>query len=146
MNKRVILSLGLAVLLSSSLFAGNMGNNRDDRGTCNSMGYDKNGGNRFISLVNKLDLNDEQKKKISSIMQEKMKSMPNPSDAFSDKEFDKALFIKIQKEKMESRVERKADMMEAVYAVLTPTQKQQLKKMMDQKSAMRKESCKNSLN
>ena len=47
---------------------------------------------------------------------------------------------------MESRVERKADMMEAVYAVLTPTQKQQLKKMMDQKSAMRKEFCKNSLN
>ncbi|PNV84192.1 MAG: hypothetical protein C0627_02095 [Sulfurimonas sp.] len=73
-------------------------------------------------------------------MRENMQNMPKISNAFSDTNFDKELFIKLSKERQEKKIERKAQMIASVYAVLTPAQKAELRKMIDQKMAMRMES------
>lgn len=148
MNKRVIFSLGLAALLSSSLLAENMSCDKEGRGLHKShdMSHKKHRGGHFMPMVMKLDLSDEQRDKISAIMQERMKNMPDMSDAFTQDGFNKELFIKLQNEKKEQRMQRKAQMIESVYAVLTPVQKKELKKMMDERAAAKKEffkSCKN---
>ncbi|DAB28712.1 MAG: hypothetical protein A2513_10300 [Sulfurimonas sp. RIFOXYD12_FULL_33_39] len=153
MNKRIILSLGLAALLSSSVFADNMSCDKGNKefGKCGKgvMKHNNHEGDRFMPLVMKLNLSDEQRKKIDEIMQENMKNMsnmPNMSDAFSDKDFDKKLFVKLQKEKNEKKTERKAQMIESIYAILTPTQKQEFKKIVDEKAAAKKEFFKGSKN
>ena len=118
MNKRIILSLGLAALLSSSLFAGNMsckGEHCDVKSERKGdMKHNNHRGFPFMKYVMSLDLSDEQRNKIGSMMKDRIKDMPKMSDAFSDKEFNKELFIKQQKEKRENRVEKKAQMIESI--------------------------------
>lgn len=147
MNKIIILSLGLAALLASSAFA-----NRDmcdmDKGDLkrSHVKHAHHRGGYLISAIMKLDLSDEQKKKIGDVMKQRMKNAPRVSDAFSDKGFDKELFVKIMKDKRENKIENKAQMIASIYDILTPPQKQELKKKLDEKAAMRKEyfkSCKN---
>lgn len=143
MNKRVILSLGLTVLLSSSLMANGMSCDKEDKNFKKShsemMKHNRNGGDHLMTYVMKLDLSDEQRKKIDSIIKENMQNSAKLSDAFSDKSFDKDLYIKSLKEKEELRVERKAQMMQNVYNVLNASQKQELKKIIDEQSAAKRE-------
>ncbi|MFA5426957.1 MAG: Spy/CpxP family protein refolding chaperone [Sulfurimonas sp.] len=150
MNKRVILSLGLTALLSSSLLANGMNYDKEDKNFKKShsqmMKHNRNGGEHLMAYVMKLDLSDEQKKKIDAIMQESMKNMPKISDAFSENGFDKKLFVKLYNEKTENKAEKKAQMIESIYAVLNASQKKELKKMLDERVAAKKEFFKNCRN
>ena len=144
MNKRIILSLGLAALLSSSLLAGNMSCDREGKGFNKShkMSHNSHRGSRFMPLVMQLDLSDEQRKKIDAIMHKRMKDIPNMSDAFSDNAFDKELFVKLQNAKREHKAEKRAQMIESIYAILNTSQKKELKKMLDEKAKMKAEGFK----
>jgi Spy/CpxP family protein refolding chaperone len=143
MNKKIIMSLGLALLLASSLASAQMNYDKSKGSYAKSQQSNMKQNshkNPLIAQIMSLDLSDEQRDKIRAIMIENMQSMPKISNAFSDTNFDKELFIKLSKEKQEGKIERKAQMIASVYAVLTPAQKAELRKMIDQKMAMRMES------
>jgi Spy/CpxP family protein refolding chaperone len=159
MNTKIIFGLGTSVLLAASLLAaapamdmkqgscpspsckeGKMmkdGKHCDDK----AKGQHKSKQN-FVKMFMKLDLTDAQRTQMHAILQESKKSMPNPRAAFSDEKFDKAQFVKLAKEKQENKIERKADVIEKVYNVLTPAQKKDFKAMLDKKmSCDSKKNC-----
>ena len=132
MNKKIILSLGSALLLTSSLLASDVKVQSQDTATYKNSTYMQNerhsrGNFNFISTVMKLKLSDEQKAKIKDIMKQSIQNMPKPYDAFSENSFDKELFIKLSKQREDSKLESKAVMMESVYNVLNAAQKKELK-------------------
>ena len=51
----------------------------------------------------------------------------NPFDLDPETGFDKALFIKLSEQRKANKIQRKADTIEAVYNVLTPEQKKEIK-------------------
>jgi Spy/CpxP family protein refolding chaperone len=131
MNKKIILSLASAILLTSSLlFATDV--NVSEQGaqpakqSGKKMHKEHHGKNYFLATVMQLKLSDEQKAKIKDVMKENMKNMPKPNDAFTDKGFDKELFIKLSKQKEESKLENRANMIESVYNLLNDAQKKEL--------------------
>ena len=144
MNKKIILSLSAAALLSTAAFASY--NKGDMKRGCESsnkqykmmkQNHSKKG-QHFMKMVMNLDLTSKQKDQIKSIMVEQRKNMSQPSDAFTSKGFDKAQFIKLMQEKKDGKIQKKADIMEKVYNVLNDIQKKNLKTIMDMKK-MQKE-------
>lgn len=132
MNKKIILSLTSAILLTSSLFASDVKISSEDAALHKRDTHMQNkkyfiGGSPFISTVMKLKLSDEQKVKIKDIMKQSMQNMSKPYDAFGENSFDKELFIKLSKQREESKIENKALMMESVYNILDTAQKKELK-------------------
>ena len=144
MNKKIILGLTTAVLLTTSVLAYNgqsqMKNGCNKEAKHSKMIHKKKhkDGFMFIKMVHRLDLSDEQRTKVKAIVKDCKQNMPNPSDAFSDSSFDKEKFIKLANEKRESKIKRKADMMQKVYALLNESQKKDLKTMLDMKNIKRK--------
>ncbi|QFR49824.1 hypothetical protein FJR48_08835 [Sulfurimonas lithotrophica] len=143
MNKKIILGLTVSTLLASSLLAYPQGGmQQKNQQTCmksKMMKHKKGrGGHMFISTVMKLDLSTEQRTKIRDIVKKSMLEAPNPHNAFSDTSFNKDKFIKLAKERRDSKIERKADMIEKVYALLDASQKKDLKTMLDMKDIMKK--------
>ncbi|WP_428737495.1 Spy/CpxP family protein refolding chaperone [Sulfurimonas sp.] len=84
-------------------------------------------GSPFIGAVMRLDLSDAQRTQIKEIMKNSMKNRVKISDAFSETGFDKALFIKLSEQRKANKIQNEANMIEAVYKVLTPEQKKELK-------------------
>ncbi|MBU0632703.1 Spy/CpxP family protein refolding chaperone [bacterium] len=157
MNKKVILSIGSAIVLASTLFAYDMRGNDDmpprggqgmpQQGMNQSMNQGQNGNSkmrfehhqdRFMSTVMRLNLSDAQRDKIKAILDENMKNIPNPNDAFGETSFDKALYVKLSKQRMDNMLEKRADMMENIYKILDDSQKKELKKILDEKPMMKK--------
>lgn len=142
MNKRIILSLTATALLASSLMAYNgQGYKHQDKQSCNKSKMHKakhDRGGMFRDMIMKLDLSDKQKAEIKEIVKKSMANMPNPHDAFSDNSFDKKEFIKLVNKKRDAKVERRADMIEKIYAVLDASQKKDLKTMLDMRDIMKK--------
>ena len=146
MNKKIILSLGAVALLASSLYAygpqGSMKRGCNQSNGQNKMmmkqgnNYKNNG--RIIKMVMMLDLSGKQVAQIKSIMQDNIKDVPNPHGAFSDAGFDKTKFIKLVNEKRDSKIERKAELISKIYEVLTPSQKKDLKTILNMKDVMKK--------
>ncbi|MGE4511248.1 MAG: Spy/CpxP family protein refolding chaperone [Sulfurimonadaceae bacterium] len=134
MNKKILLGLG-AALLASTLMAGNCGNKQmcgnNDR--CSSMGSTCHSKDGFVPAVMSLDLSEEQEAKIDKIKENCCKDAPSPMDALSETNFDKKKFIELSKKQKDAKLERKAQMMADIYAVLTPEQKKALKAKLDQK-------------
>ena len=162
MNKKIILSVSVAVLLAStSLFAygSQCGEKQDGKqhkmmmkqgGKQHKMmmkqGKHQNAkGGKLMQMMKMLDLSDDQRTKIRSIVQVHMKNKVNPYDAFTDNTFDKAKFIKLANDKKNGKIERKAELISRIYAVLNSTQKKDLKTMLDmhgmKKGKMMKKSC-----
>ncbi len=154
MNKKIILSLGAAALLASSLFAyGPQGSMKQGcyQGTVQNKMMMKQGNlykkdGRMMKMVMMLDLTDKQRVQIQGIVADSRKNMPNPHDAFTQSTFDKEMFIKLAKQKKYGVIERKADLVEKIYKVLNSSQKQDLKtilnmKDMKQKRMMTKGDC-----
>lgn len=144
MNKKIILSIVATALVASSLLAFN-GQGQMQQGKRDGYKHGKmmmhsqkhKGGFMFIKMVMKLDLSDEQRTKIKSIIKNSMESMPKPSEAFTDTSFDKNAFIKLAQERKDSKIQRKADTIEKVYTVLDASQKKDLKTMLDMKEIMK---------
>ncbi len=146
MNKKIILGLGATALLASSVFAfngqGNMKKGCSQKSSQHKMMM-KKGGNykkdgRIVKMIMRLDLNDEQKAQIENIMQDSMKNMPNPYDAFTKSGFDKVKFVKLSKERKDGGIDRKAETISKIYAVLNSSQKKDLKTMLDMREIMKK--------
>ncbi|PHQ64837.1 MAG: hypothetical protein COB99_07410 [Sulfurimonas sp.] len=145
MNKKIILSLTATALLATSLLAFN-GQSQMQQGK--SQGYKQSkmmmqgqrhkGGFMFMKMVMKLDLTSEQRTEVIAIVKKNVKSMPNPHEAFTDTVFDKKEFIKLANERRNGKIERKADMIEKIYAVLNASQRKDLKTILDMRSIMKK--------
>lgn len=144
MNKKMILSLGTIVILSTSAFAFNnkcdmkqgYGCKSNNQMMMKGKGYKKRGG--IERMVMHLDLSQEQQNKIRDIIKQSRTDIPKISAAFSDNDFDKEKFIKLLKDRRDGKIERRAQMISKVYAVLNPSQKKELKTMIDMKEIMKK--------
>lgn len=152
MTKKMIISLGATALLATTLMAfspqGGMGKGKGcDSSSCNQekmmngQGHKKGFG--FMRMVKKLDLSDEQRAEIRGIVKKARASMPNPHSAFTDSSFDKKAFIELAKAKRDGKLERRAEIIEKVYAVLNDSQKKDLRTMLDMKAIMQKNMMQN---
>jgi hypothetical protein len=139
MNTKIILSLGSAILLTTSLLASDMKEMKSENPQKNPQKVmkDKSYHKRdiFISAVMKLKLSSEQKTEIQNIMKQNRQNMPKIRDAFGEKSFDKELYIKLSQDKKSYMLQRRANMIESIYKVLNDSQKKELKNMMNQKRA-----------
>ena len=150
-SKKIILSLTATALLASSLFAYN-GQAQMPQGKegCNQSKMCKSkhakGEHSLMQMFKRLNLSEKQKEQIKEIVKKSMQSIPNPNDAFSNKSFDKKEFIKLANERKSTKIERKADMIEKIYATLDASQKKDLKTMLDMKDIMKKSMMKKGMN
>jgi len=150
MKKKILVSLGAAALLVSSLYASQPKSCGEENNSCakkcmkEKKSHQKCGamhkGNtkKFrsqkenpIAAIMQLDLSSEQKTKIEAIFQEKKNTAPKISTAFSKNSFNKDTYIKMKKEHRELRLQKEAEVVEKIYATLTPTQKERLKQELD---------------
>lgn len=151
MKKSLILSIGTAALLSSSLFANmpfgnpgmpNKGIQTQDCGKTmmpqRPMGDKKMGKDMIIGKIMMLDLSSEQRKKIDDILRTKPKDMIDPLDAFSETSFDQSKYLKALETNKETMLKDRVEKLSKVYALLTETQKKDLKTIIDMEKIKRK--------
>lgn len=146
MNTKTILALAATTLLTTSLLAAPGGSCKEGKNgasckqeknatSCKHGKMNKhNKSQSLVKMMKKLDLSKDQREKIRTIVKDSMKNRPNPNTAFSETKFDKKQFMKLAKEKRDTKLERRADMLEKVYAVLNDTQKKDFKTMLDMKA------------
>lgn len=144
MNKKIILSLTATALLASSLLAYNgqsqmqQGNNPGCKQGKMMKGHKGKSGPMLTKMVMRLDLSDAQRTQVRAVIKKNMANKPNPHDAFTDTSFDKKAFIALANARRDGRVEARADMIEEIYTLLEPSQKKDLKTMLDMKDIMKK--------
>ena len=147
MKTKLLVATALTAVLSTGLYAACNGHNMMKNGdqSCgmkntNHMMMKKGhmkGHKGPMTLLKQLNLTLDQKKQIKQIKQDLMKKTVTPNVAFTSNTFDKAKFIQIMKDKRDNKIEKKAEMMEKVYNVLTTKQKEQFKVLMDLKQEKR---------
>ena len=159
MKTKLLIATALTAVLSTGLYA-----------SCNAQGMMKKGmdkGTKSCSmqdgkhmmkkghhkshkgpmvLLRQLNLTADQQNQIREIKQDLMKNRVTPDVAFTRNSFDKAKFIEIMKKKRDNKIESKAEMMDRVYKVLTPKQKEQFKVLMDLKKEKRMSMMNNKMN
>jgi Spy/CpxP family protein refolding chaperone len=154
MNKKILISFGTVAVLAASVFA-YQGQGMPPQGgmppqsgchpmhpmNCNQHQKMRmhHHPDRFFATLRSVHLTQEQRDKIRTIFRENMKNMPNPMSAFSAKGFDKARFIKLAQQMREEKLKRKADMMEKVFNTLTPLQKKEFAKRINERPMMGKQ-------
>ena len=134
MRKKLLMAIGLSIVLVAPIFASDTQEAKPSGFMHQHCKMDKENHmhrDGLLSDLKQLKLSDDQKKQVRSIMQEHMKNMSNPSDAFTENGFDKAMYIKLEQQKRDNMLENRADMIEKVYNVLNNTQKKELKVMLD---------------
>ena len=140
-TSKILATIALTGVLGTTAFAGMNGQNNDKNGCQNQKKSHKmmmqkkmkKGQNGPLSLLRQINLTDDQKDKIRKIREDIRKNRVTPDVAFTKDGFDKAKFIEIMKQKRENMIESQAEMIDRVYKVLTPKQKEQLKVLMDLK-------------
>ena len=147
-KNKVISGLVLSAILTSGLFATAEMNKKDeDRGNGDKLTCTMKKGEghkmdrqqpQFFGIFSELNLSDDQKTKIKTIMQDSRKNLKNSDDAFTKDSFDKDKFVKIMKDKREKSQELHADVVDKVYKILDAKQKEQLRTLLD----LRKEKMK----
>ncbi len=143
MNKKIILSLSVAALLATSVFAScqssNMKKGCGDNYSCNmkkkNSSFKKHGS--IMHMVMMLDLDADQRAKIKDIVKSSYKNLPKQSDAFTSNNFDKQKFIDLSKQKRELKIKNKADTIEKIYELLNDSQKKDFKTMVDMREVMK---------
>ena len=134
MRKKLLMAIGLSVVLAVPMFASDTQEAKPSGFMHQHSKMDRENHmhrDGLLSDLKQLKLSDDQRKQVRLIMQEHMKNMPNPSDAFTDNGFDKAMYIKLEQQKRDNILENRADMIEKVYNILNDTQKKELKMMLD---------------
>lgn len=150
--KKMLIGLSTVLILSSVAIA-QPGQGCGMNGNCPNMQNCPNGmqgkqggmktfkhqrkGGHFIGAIMRLNLTDQQRMQIRDIMRSQMQNRVRLSEAFSDTGFDKALFIKLSEQRKANKIQRRADRIEAIYNVLTPEQKKELKQMLNQRMTNR---------
>jgi len=134
MTKKMILGLGTAALLASGALA----YSGDKKGCEMKNGSHKmmkmkhsKKGNNIVKSIMRLDLTPEQREQMRNILKESHDSKKSPNNAFTAKEFNKEMFVKLLKEKRENSIERKAQTIQKMYQVLNEIQRKNLKTMLD---------------
>lgn len=137
MKKRLIITLASVLAIGALAFASPM----------NFKGCQNKGPMDQTMLVEKLNLTDAQKKEIAAIRQANMETRQMMmgqnrvkfSSYISEKGFDKAKFIKDKLAQEEMKTSKMANNFEKIFNVLTPAQKGELVKLMqDRESKMQK--------
>ncbi|MBU3015914.1 Spy/CpxP family protein refolding chaperone [Poseidonibacter lekithochrous] len=146
MKTKLLVATALTAVLSTGLYASCNGKKGMDNGnkSCTKQGgkhmmkKNHNKGQKGpMSLLRQLNLTAEQTQQIRDIKKDLMKNSITPNVAFTKSSFDKAKFIELMKQKRDNRIESKAEMIDRVYKVLTPKQKEQFKVLMDLKKEKR---------
>ena len=139
---KIVLGVTTLGVLATSAFAygcqgkGQEGNCNFENKKCNKMMYKKahKRGHGIMGAFMQLDLTSTQKDKIMKIMEDARASIEKPTKAFTASEFNKAQFVKLVKEQKEARIEKRAETIEKVYALLNSEQKKELKTLLDKKA------------
>jgi hypothetical protein len=138
MLKRVIVTFGLGVVLSTSVFGfgGDYGYKQNIQKHHKCMKHHKRGdkGDGTIRAIMSLDLSAKQRKSIVFLLKEYRKSRPNIANAFSTTSFDKSKFLDIKSQKILYKTTMKADLVEKIYNLLDAKQKENLKTLLDYKA------------
>ena len=157
MNKKVLLGFTSALVLASSAFGyqgyqnmppmqkqcpqmqgqGMQGQGMQGQGMPQGNMRMSHHKDRFMATVMRMDLTNDQRTKIREIIQESMKKFKDPMSAFSEKGFDKALFVKLSKEMRDERATNRADVMEKVYNLLDDSQKKEFLKRIKERPMMK---------
>jgi periplasmic protein CpxP/Spy len=136
-TKKIILSLGAIALLSTVSFAYSGNKNSCEMKTNHhkmmKMKHHKPNHN-IIGTIMKLDLTPKQKEEITKILQKAGETKKSPSNAFTAKDFNKEMFVKLMKEQKETRIKQKAQTIEKIYTLLNETQKKNLKTLLDMRT------------
>ena len=120
-------------MMNSNYMNKNMQKHMKSNGKMHRMGKShKRAG--IMKFVRQLNLDEKQRISIRKIMQDNRKNMTKGTSAFTSTSFDKSKYIKIQKNKKENMLKKRADTIEKVYNVLNKKQKVQLKVLMDLKA------------
>ena len=136
MNKKIILGTIAAAVVATSLFAAAKEHKSSYMNDNSSFGHSqkmRHGGFNMKKMIKVLNLTQEQKTQIKTIVKKHKSNQMKMSDAFTKTDFDKNKFIQIASQKRENMIKSKANMIEEVYTVLTKEQKLQLKVLMDLK-------------
>ena len=148
-TKKILVAVAMTGLLGTSLFAACNQSGMMQKGMKDSKGQggqksckmmkkgDKRSHKGPLALLKKLNLSPEQVQQIQDIKSDIMKNKVTPDVAFTKDGFDKTKFIEIMKQKRDNMLESKAEMIDRVYKVLTPKQKEQFKVLMDLKKEKR---------
>jgi len=96
-------------------------------------GQHGNKGFNIKKMFKALNLTSQQQTKIEAIVKNHKSNKKSMSDAFTKTGFDKTKFIEFASNKRENMIKSRADMIEAIYSILTNEQKLQLKVLMDLK-------------
>jgi Spy/CpxP family protein refolding chaperone len=142
---KVILGFSTVALLATSAIAyqGKNSSNCNMKNNHHKMMKMKNHkkGGHIIGTIMRLDLTPTQRDAIGKILQENRDSQTSPLNAFTTKEFNKDKFVKLMQEKKAARIEKKAETIAKVYAVLNDIQKKNLKLMLDKKQKAKGGNC-----
>jgi periplasmic protein CpxP/Spy len=85
----------------------------------------------MMNMFYQLHLTSSQMEKISKIQIDMYKNLQGFDSAFTKNSFDKDKYIKIMKERRDNMIKNRAEMIEKVYKILTPEQKEYLKNTMN---------------
>ena len=85
----------------------------------------------MFKVIKQLNLSNVQRTQIKDIMMKSKKNGKTFNTLFTKDSFHKDEFIKRMGEKRENMIKSKADMIEKVYTVLTPKQREQFKVLID---------------
>ena len=138
-TKKILTGLALSGILSSGLYANcGMSKKHDMKNDSNckvshKMMKKSHKSNPMMKMIRQLDLTSQQRDSIKKIMMENRKNRKGMSEAFSKTSFDKTKFIDIMKEKRDNKIKSRADMIEKVYGILNPKQKEYLKVLLEKK-------------
>jgi Spy/CpxP family protein refolding chaperone len=140
-KNKLISGLVLSAILTSGLYAApEINQKNDERGSSDKLTCTMKKGEghkmnmqqpEFFGIFSELNLNDEQKTKIKTIMQDSRKNLKNSDEAFTKDSFDKDKYVQIMSEKRDNMLKSEAEVIEKTYAILTTKQKEQLKMLMD---------------
>ena len=141
MNKKIIFILGTLMFCSASLLASasQMQTKEQERQHEKYPPSKKQLNMNFVNMVLNLKLTDAQREKIYTIIKNSMDTLPRPEDAFTENSFDKKKYIQLTKERRIMKLELKAQMIETVYALLSPSQKKALRTMIEVKEMIRQQ-------
>ncbi|PLY07896.1 MAG: hypothetical protein C0625_04110 [Arcobacter sp.] len=149
MKRKILVATALTAVLSTGLYAAcngqgmmQKGMNQGPNNMQNSQRMMMQKGQKRsqkgpMALLRQLNLSAEQTQQITNIRRDMMKNRVTPDVAFTKTSFDKAKFIEIMKQKRDNMIESKAEMMDRVYQILTPKQKEQFKVLMELKKENR---------
>lgn len=125
MRKKIITIAAAAIMATVPLVASNNGN------------LHQRGAHQFGKMIRSLDLSSAQKEQLKALRADFKRQMVRSHrmsalrEAMDERGFNKSVFIEHAQQKCDIRLKRRADRIEKMYAILTPSQRIRLMQMLD---------------